>query len=242
MKTRSLFKSIVSMAVTISVILSLGAAALAVSGVPNTSFSKGDTIPKGTVIYESEGRNYSYIVFCDEEGMYNNSYHNLDNGPWEADVDYLVIKISDNGGWYDLYVVPYSDSGDSSDSPSLTPEQLRQMSVNAFVENLYERILGRTYDVTGRDYWVDQLMNQGATGADVVRGIIRSPEFNPGELTEEELVLELYNDLYHRVPSAGETAVWTGALKDGTSRESVLDFFLSTPEWASICAFYQVNP
>ena len=34
-----------------------------------------------------------------------------------------------------------------------------------------------------------------------------------------------WGDLYNRIPSAGETANWTGAMKDGATRQAVLDYF-----------------
>ncbi|MBQ7274732.1 MAG: DUF4214 domain-containing protein [Clostridiales bacterium] len=249
MRIKSLLKPVVSLAVTMSVVLSMGVAIFAreAEGTPNTSFDVGDTITAGTVIYDSYTYSDVFIYPSQEEydqGGYDYTQVYLrGSGTWEADKAYLVVDVDydysyRHGFYYDLYVVPLSsDSGESS----LTAEQLRQLSVNIFVETLYERILGRTYDVTGRDYWVDQLNNHGATGADVVRGILRSAEFNPGDLTEEELVLALYSDLYNRIPSAGETANWTGAIKDGATRQAVLDYFLSSPEWEAICAYYCVN-
>ena len=247
MRIKSLLKPVVSLAVTMSVVLSIGVASLAmsISGEWNIDYYEGDIITAGTVIYDYFTYSDVFIYPSQEAfDQYSDDYTSVrlrGDGTWEADKDYLVVYVDFDyyysyGYAYDLYVVPVG-SGESS----LTPEQRRQLSVNEFVETLYERILGRTYDVTGRDYWVDQLMNHGATGADVVRGILNSAEFNPGELTEEELVLALYSDLYNRIPSAGETANWTGAMKDGASVDSVLDYFLSSPEWEAVCAYYCVN-
>ena len=254
---KSLTKKLLGIAIAATMVFACGATTLAApapdaqllvreaEGTPNTSFGEGDIIQAGTVIYDYFTYSDVYI-FPSQEAFDQYGDHTTvylrGNGTWEADKDYLVVYVDfdyySHGFAYDLYVVPVdSDSGESS----LTPEQRRQLSVNEFVETLYERILGRAYDVTGRDYWVDQLMNHGATGADVVRGILNSAEFNPGDLTEEELVLALYSDLYNRIPSAGETANWTGAMKDGATRQAVLDYFLSSPEWEAICAYYCVN-
>ena len=255
MRIKSLFKPLITLVVTMSVVLSMGIALSASSAVPCESYNVGDTIEAGTTIRYFRNSAACALFIADSMDDYRAGHFNNKTvrgyTTWTADTTYTVVRKTGGSGaamYCDLYLVTVSDdpspseSSSSSTAHSLTPEELRLMSVRAFVENLYIRLLGRTYDVAGRDFWVDQLMNQGATGADVVRGFIKSPEFNPGELTEEELVNELYNDLYDRVPSAGETAVWTGALKDGASRDSVLDFFLSSPEWASVCAFYQVNP
>lgn len=239
MRIKSLLKPIVSLAVTMSVVLSMGVAIFArqVEGTPCTSFGVGDIIQEGTLIYDPLGISDIYIYEETGASSYETVY--LRGGSWVADGCYLVFKVRDRSSYYDLFLVPVSTSGDSE--ISLTPEQRRQLSVNEFVETLYERILGRGYDVTGRDYWVDQLMNHGATGADVVRGIISSAEFNAGDLSDEERVLELYRDLFNRIPSAGEVSNWTGAMQDGASGDSVLDYFLSSPEWEAVCAYYCVN-
>lgn len=258
---KSLTKKLLGIAIAATMVFACGATTLAAPApdaqllvreastpIPCNQFNVGDTIEAGTTVSAIGTHSFCYLYFYESVEAFNESernYNRLINGydTWTADVTYLVVKrnsSSSYGGWCDLYLVPAPDSSETSES-SLTPEQRRQLSVNEFVETLYERILGRTYDVTGRDYWVDQLMNHGATGADVVRGIISSAEFNPGDLSEEERVLELYRDLFNRIPSAGETANWTGAMKDGASTDSVLDYFLSSPEWEAICAYYCVN-
>ena len=246
MRIKSLLKPVVSLAVTMSVVLSMGVAIFAgeagVTPTPCSNYSAGDTISAGTVVSSVWSHGYCYIYFyASVEDFDDDNPSRVIRGynTWTADDNYIVIDTDMDSDWYyDLYLVPASSA--SSDA-SLTPEQLRQLSVNIFVETLYERILGRNYDVTGRDYWVDQLMNHGATGADVVRGIISSAEFNAGDLSEEERVLEFYRDLFNRIPSAGETANWTGAMKDGASSDAVMDYFLSSPEWEAVCAYYCVN-
>ena len=268
MRIKTLLKPVVSLAVTMSVVLSMGAALLADDSVPVDNFDVGDIIEVGTVIRRVGPAKQDCVWIYETEADYladRDSYVNLIKNyeTWTADDTYLVIDVLGNslGSYYDIYVIPVPDTPDDPDdpdtpdtpvtpdasgsasasAPSLTAEQLRQLSVNTFVEGLYERILGRTYDVAGRDYWVDLIINHGATGADVVRGFLSSEEYDPADRTEDELVLELYSDLYNRIPSAGEAANWTGALKGGASRDAILDFFLSSPEWNAICAFYCVN-
>ena len=246
MRVKSLFKPLITLVVTMSVVLSMGIALSASSAVPCESYNVGDTIEAGTTISYFRTSAGCYLKFYASVEDYNaENYYDAIYGytTWTADASYTVVGKKGGSGSYsycDLYLVPVS-GGSSSSFRSLTPEELRLLSVRAFVETLYQRILGRTYDVTGRDYWVDQLMNHGATGADVVRGIIGSAEFNPGDLSEEEIVLELYRDLFNRIPSAGETANWTGAMKDGASSDAVMDYFLSSPEWEAVCAYYCVN-
>ena len=129
------------------------------------------------------------------------------------------------------------------DSPApvvLTPEQLRQMSVNNFIENTYLTALGRTYDQSGRQYWSDFLM-AGGSAASVVEGFLTSPEYGAKNCDNATFVTILYRVCCNITPDASEVANWVNALENGATRSEVIDQFAATPEWASICAYYGVN-
>ena len=132
-----------------------------------------------------------------------------------------------------------------SDAPApviLTPEQIREMSIHSFVENLYIVILNRHYEDIGRTNWMDDLAN-GAGGTEIVRGFFGSQEFLAMNLSNEDYVRTLYRTFCNNMsPDAEGLADWTAALDNGTlTRDQLVDQFAATPEWASICAFYQVN-
>lgn len=122
-----------------------------------------------------------------------------------------------------------------------TPEQLRFMSAQNFVENLYLNVLGRPFDTAGRDYWTDQLVNRGVSGADVVTAFMGSPEFSGIDASNEEFVRILYKVFLNREGSAGEVAGWVNALDNNASREQVIHEFSASEEWAHICAYYCIN-
>ena len=136
---------------------------------------------------------------------------------------------------------PVDPSGSSSGAPSLTPEQLRLLSVQNFVENLYISVLGRQYDVTGRDAWVDLIINHNGTGSQVVRGFLNSPEFIGRNQSDEAFVITLYKVFFNRTPAASEVANWTSALANGASRNQVISGFTGSAEWAQVCTYYGIN-
>ena len=135
----------------------------------------------------------------------------------------------------------YIDYYYGDDEPSLTPEQRRMLSIENFVESLYLNALGRTYDLAGRDSWVSVLVDQNQTGTYVARGFLGSAEFIGFGLDDEAFVRTLYAALYNRIPTDAEVKAWTAALAAGTPRGEVIDSFLSSPEWADVCAYYCVN-
>lgn len=122
-----------------------------------------------------------------------------------------------------------------------TPEQIRAQLISNFVERLYIVALDRSYDVVGRDYWVDQLMNQGNSGSYVAKGFFHSQEFLARDLSDEEFVTVLYSVFFDRTPDAEGFANWTNALANGATRDQVIAGFAGSPEWAATCARYEVN-
>lgn len=109
----------------------------------------------------------------------------------------------------------------------------------AFVKRLYEEVLGREADPDGLKYWVDRI-NDGATGADVVKEFLKSSEFNGNDLNDEDFVIKLYSIFFGRIPGKDEIKFWVDSLKD-ISRDTVINNFINTTEWDDFCKSYGVK-
>lgn len=132
-------------------------------------------------------------------------------------------------------------SGSSSPAPVVSAEQSRVMTVSNFVERLYLTALNRSYDVTGRDYWVDQITNNDASGSAIARGFFNSQEFIARELDNEEFVNILYRVFFDREPDTQGFANWINALENGATRSEVINGFTGSTEWTSMCARFGIN-
>lgn len=145
-------------------------------------------------------------------------------------------------------VTPGPDDPDDPDDPEVpdepvyTPEQLREMNITHFVDNLYLVALERPYDVEGRDNWTNQLLVNGKSGSDIVYGFLNSSEFIGRNLSDEEYITLLYRIFFDREPDAEGMANWKKALAGGATRNDILRGFADSPEWLAYCARYQVNP
>lgn len=145
-------------------------------------------------------------------------------------------------------VTPGPDDPDDPDDPEVpdepvyTPEQLREMNITHFVDNLYLVALERPYDVQGRDNWTNQLLVNGKSGSDIVYGFLNSSEFIGRNLSDEEYITLLYRIFFDREPDAEGMANWKKALAGGATRNDILRGFADSPEWLAYCARYQVNP
>ena len=140
-------------------------------------------------------------------------------------------------------VTPDPEPVTPSDTPApvITPEQAREMTIRHFVERIYLIALNRSYDVTGRDYWVDQITDNNVSGSDIARGFFNSQEFIARELDNEEFVNILYRVFFDREPDTQGFANWINALENGATRSEVINGFTGSTEWTSMCARFGIN-
>ena len=215
-------------------------------GTPMSDFTVGDTIPTGTVLVNT-CPNASAVKVTGQDAVWV-----FPNQTWTADQNYVVTKVStsSDGSYYDLYLEPAGEPGPQPGpqpgpvDPTpivLSPEEIREMSMTNFVENLYLNALGRTYENIGRSHWMEML-HKNATGTEIVWGFFNSQEFLSMNLSNEDYVRTLYRVFNNNAtPDAANVASMAASLENGTTREQLFNQFAATEEWASICAYYAVN-
>lgn len=114
--------------------------------------------------------------------------------------------------------------------------------VQSFVTRFYVQCLGRQPDMEGLNEWVGRLLNGSKTGADVAKGFVFSREFLSWNHSDGEFVTVLYRAFFNRKPDVSGYNTWLGRLVGGMSRESVLDGFLKSKEFAELCNNYGIVP
>ncbi len=112
----------------------------------------------------------------------------------------------------------------------------------AFVDQLYQNVLGRAGEAGGRKFWVDSL-NNGASRADVLVGFSESAENKAGtaalvqdgiwDRSEEAAeVARLYDTVFGRLPDAPGLVFWKDALESGQATlAQVAESFTSSAEF-----------
>lgn len=113
--------------------------------------------------------------------------------------------------------------------------------VQAFIDRLYDTVLGRDADPDGRNNWIDRLHAGVLSGADVARGFVFSPEFTGRGTSNEDFVTVLYEAFFDRAPDARGFARWTGDLEDGLSRMEVLQGFTGSPQFSNLSASFGIR-
>lgn len=113
--------------------------------------------------------------------------------------------------------------------------------IAAFVDRLYTNVLQRTYDKTGLNYWVDELMTGVETGAQVAGGFFFSPELEAKNLSNEEFVNLLYQVMMNRVPDQSGLDYWVGLMENGYGKAGVFREFVDSDEFHFICDDYGIE-
>jgi hypothetical protein len=108
------------------------------------------------------------------------------------------------------------------------------LSNAAFVNQLYETVLGRTADAAGAQDW-DGLLASGASRGMVVLGFAESTEYKADTLSiagdnDDAEVYRLFQ-AFNRVPDTGGLTSWSSALADGATPLQVAQGFVNSAEF-----------
>lgn len=231
-------------AVILSVIMLFGGAAVSASTiyhdgefVNNNELGAGDILEPGAVIVLV---NDLTVTVVDQYSTVLD-VSQFEKGTWLMSRTHELDVVSASDSSLTLMMTidyPDSEVGDIA----LTPEQQREMTVTNFVERLYNTALNREYDVEGRDYWLNKLLNEGGSGSAIAAGFFGSQEFIARDLNDEEFVEVLYRVFLDRTPEEAGLENWTDALANGASRDQVINGFANSTEWTNTCARFLVNP
>ena len=122
-------------------------------------------------------------------------------------------------------------------TPEPTPPSTSEVS--SFVERLYTNVLGRSSDAAGLANWVNTLQTSNAS--DVAKSFFNSQEFLSANYSDAVYVQKLYNTFLGRTYDDAGLAHWVAQLSNGTSRNSVLDGFAYSSEFATIAQSYGIE-
>ena len=117
-----------------------------------------------------------------------------------------------------------------------------KLSFADFVERLYNVALGRESEKEGKDFWVEKVTNGEFTGGYCALFFLTGPEFLQKNTTDDEFLTTLYKTFFDREPEKGGFDFWKDWLKNGHSRQEVIESFVDSAEWCNLCAKYGVNP
>ena len=139
---------------------------------------------------------------------------------------------------------PVSESSSSAAAAAVTTATIvapAQLTLAAFIENLYSEALGRQADETGMNHWLTEYEAGNITVNELVEGIFLSEEYLSSDKTDEEFLTDLYHALLRREPDEKGMEHWLDCLASGMEREEVIDGFVDSEEFAAIAASYGLS-
>ncbi len=104
----------------------------------------------------------------------------------------------------------------------------------AFLERFYNLILMRDSDLFGLNYWYEMLKSKKKTPKSIAKDFFYSKEFLNRKLSDDEFVKIAYRTLLNREPEDEGYYFWLDKLKNGYSRDRLLDDFLDSKEFRDI--------
>ncbi|MFN8018334.1 MAG: DUF4214 domain-containing protein [Acidimicrobiales bacterium] len=106
------------------------------------------------------------------------------------------------------------------------------LSNRAYVERLYQNVLGRTGDPAGIAYWQAKLDTKAKTRGDVLVGMSESNEYKRKQAATVDVAV-LYLQLLRRQPTSAELSAGTSSLDGGGSVGDLAWTLVDSPEYAS---------
>lgn len=140
----------------------------------------------------------------------------------------------------DNFVKSETSESESESATSKTSQD--DMQTTAFVSRLYRTLLSREGDSVGISEWTALLQNKQATGADIIKGFIQSPEFTSKAYTNTQYITVLYRALFNRDPDPTGLRMWNDALDAHLSRMYVCSGFIGSQEFIGLCESYNILP
>ena len=171
----------------------------------------------------------------------------LDRDPAQSEVDYWAARRQ--MGVTDDYMIKgfigsdeftniCKQSGVERGNITLTDIRDKNINITGFCARMYTCCLGRSFDVNGLSSWVNKVINQNYTAADVALGFFNSSEFKNKDLSDSDYVTALYKTILNRTPSGSEIEYWAKRRQHGVSCTYILRGFVASQEFKGLCESY----
>ena len=124
-------------------------------------------------------------------------------------------------------------------SVSVSQSRDKNPALTSFVARLYTKMLGRSYDTDGLNYWCEKYASGNSIEEIATIGFMHSKELQNQNLSDSEFVTRMYQTFLDREPDEEGYQYWLTQLKSGkTSRDILVYGFTHSKEFAKLKASY----
>ena len=118
----------------------------------------------------------------------------------------------------------------------------KNQGLTSFVNRLYTQILGRKAEMAGLNEWCRVILGKYLTPKQVATfSFFHSPEFLNKNTSDEEFVKICYRTFLDRQYEKAGLDYYLNALKNGTTRDLVIEGFANSPEFLGIIQSYGLS-
>lgn len=125
-------------------------------------------------------------------------------------------------------------------SVQVTAWRDRNVGATGFIARLYTKMLGRSFDEDGLEYWCHYYLTGQRSIEDIASdGFLHSEELRMQNLSDEEFVKRMYRTFLNREAEADGLSYWLLQLRTGAkNRDTLVYGFTQSPEFAQLKAHY----
>lgn len=118
----------------------------------------------------------------------------------------------------------------------------KNVNATAFIARFYTKMLGRSFDDDGIEYWCEKYLTGKKSIEDIAAdGFLHSDELTNQNLSNEEFVTRMYETFLNREPEEAGLNDWVSRLETGKETRDTLVFgFTHSQEFAKLKAKYQL--
>ncbi len=127
-------------------------------------------------------------------------------------------------------------------SISLGQYRDRNIEATGFIARLYTKMLGRSFDDDGLEYWCKAYMTGEKSIENIAAdGFLHSQELKNQNLDNKEFVTRMYETFLNREPEEAGLNDWIGRLERGeVTRDTLVYGFTNSPEFRNLKAEYNL--
>ena len=150
---------------------------------------------------------------------------------------YIIKGFASSQEFKDICV----DFGIDTGAIEITEARDKNANVTAYIMRSYKKILGRKADVGGLNLWTNKIFS-GYSGAEIVKDLVFSEEFQVKSKTNEEVVEIIFQTMLGRTADSEEKEIWLNHLRNGCSYRYIISCFATSQEFNNICVDYEIIP
>lgn len=113
--------------------------------------------------------------------------------------------------------------------------------IKHYIDNLYQKCLGRNADLAGKEAWCSNIRN-GMSAGEVAVAFFSSSEFVSRKLSSEEIIKAEYLAILNRHPDQDGFQEWLSCSKNGLSPAEIARFFTNSDEFRNLCFKRGIKP